>query len=154
MRLCHPDAEIFEYRQGDLRIRCLRQREPADVVPLWRHVDTPRLWTVITANAKIELPDKPRGLSPPEAALLQAAKQLGAELLVNVTPPVCVRRLFSKRCLTAKAQYVAEGVASEEDAYKTVEEAKAQLGAVHSLAYVGRWIVLAWTLAWQDRWGL
>jgi len=153
MRLCHPDADIFEYRQGDLRIRCLRQREPSDAPPLWRHVESPRLWTVITANTRIELPEKPSGLSPPESALLQAAMRLGAELLINVTPPVCVRRLFTKRCHAPKAQYAAEGVA-EEEAYKTIEDVKAQLGAIHSLVYVGRWIVLAWTPTWQDRWGL
>jgi hypothetical protein len=154
MKLCHPDAEIFEYWQGDLRIRCLRQREPADVAPLWRHVEPPRLWTLITANVRIQLPERPRGLSPPESALLRAAVKLGAELLVNVMPPVCVKRLFTKRCHPPKAQYVAEGVASEEEAYKAVEGAKAQLGQIHSLAYVGRWIVLAWTPTWQDRWGL
>ena len=153
MRLCHPDSEIFEYRSGDLRIRCLRQREPADAQPLWRHVESPRLWTVITANVRIELPETPRGLTPPEAALLRAARQLGAELLVNVTPPVCVKRLFTKRCHQPFAQYVAEGV-PEEDAYKAVEEVKQQLGSVHSLVYVGRWIILAWTPTWQDRWGL
>jgi hypothetical protein len=153
MRLCHPDAEIFEYRSGDLRIRCLRQREPADVLPLWRHVEQPRLWTVITANARIELPEKPQGLSSPEAALLHAARRLGVELLINVTPPICVKRLLTRRCHAPKAQYVAEGVA-EEDAYKTVEEVKQQLGQIHSLAYVGRWIILAWTPTWQDRWGL
>jgi len=153
MRLCHPDAEIFEFRNGDLRIRCLRQREPADAPPLWRHVEPPRLWTVITANTRIELPEKPRGLAPPESALLQAAKQLSAELLINVTPPICVRRLFAKRCHAPKAQYAAEGVA-EEETYKAVEEAKAEVGSIHSLVYVGRWIVLAWTATWQDRWGL
>ena len=153
MRLCHPDAEIYESRNGDLRIRCLRQREPSDAPPLWRHVEQPRLWTVITANAKIELPEQPRGLTPPEAALLKAARQLGAELLVNVTPPICIRRLFTKRCHAPKAQYVAEGVA-EEDAYRAVEETKQQLERIHSLVYVGRWIVLAWTSTWQDRWGL
>ncbi len=153
MRLCHPDAEIYEYFQGDLRIRCLRQREPSDAPPLWWHVEPPRLWTLITSNVRIELPERPRGLTPPESALLRAAQQLGAELLVNVTPPVCVKRLFAKRCYPPKAQYAAEGVA-EGDAYKAVEEAKQQLGQVHSLAYVGRWIVLAWTPSWQDRWGL
>jgi hypothetical protein len=154
MRLCHPDAEIYEFRQGDLRVRCLRQREPGDAPPLWRHVEQPRLWTVITANAKIELPEQPRGLTPPEAALLKAARQLGAELLVNVTPPICIRRLFTRRCHSPKAQYVAEGISSEEETYKAVEEVKQQLGQVHSLVYVGRWIVLAWTPSWQDRWGL
>ncbi len=153
MRLCHPDAEIFEYRQGDLRIRCLRQREPDDVSPLWRHVEPPRLWTLITANVRIELPENPRGLTSSERALLRVAQQLGAELLVNVTPPVCMRRLFAKRCYSPKAQYVAEGL-SEEDAYKAVDEVKQQLGRIDSLVYVGRWIVLAWTPSWQDRWGL
>jgi hypothetical protein len=153
MRLCHPDAEIFEYRSGDLRIRCLRQREPQDAPPLWRHVESPRLWTVIAANVRIELPEKTSGLSPPESALLQAARQLGAELLVNVTPPVCVKRLFTRRCYSPKAQYVAEGL-TEEEAYKAVEEVKTQLGRVDSLIYVGKWIILAWTPLWQDRWGL
>ena len=153
MRLCHPDTEIYEYRSGDLRIRCLRQREPADAVPLWRHVESPRLWTVITANVRIELSEKIQGLSPPESALLRAAIRLGAELLVNVTPPVCVKRLFTKRCHSPKAQYVAEGL-TEEDAYEAVEEIKQQLGQVNSLVYVGRWIILAWTPTWQDRWGL
>ncbi len=154
MRLCHPDAEIFEYRQGDLRIRCLRQREPADVPPLWRLVEPPRLWTLITANVRIELPENPRGLTPPERALLRATQQLGAELLVNVTPPVCIRRLFTKRCYPTKAQYAAEGISSEEETYKAVDETKQQLGQIHSLVYVGRWIILAWTPSWADRWGL
>jgi hypothetical protein len=153
MRLCHPDAEIFESKQGDLRIRCLRQREPPDAPPLWRLVDSPRLWTLITANVRIELPEKPRGLSPPEAALLQAAQKLGAELLINVTPPVCVKRLLTNRCHAPKAQYAAEGIA-ESEAYNVVEEVKAQLGSIHSLAYVSRWIIVAWTPTWQDRWGL
>jgi len=154
MRLCHPDAEIFEHRAGDLRVRCLRQREPGDVVPIWRHVESPRLWTVITANIRIELPEQPRGLTPPESALLRAAQRMGAELLVNVTPPICVKRLFTKRCHAPKAQYVAEGVQSEEEAYRAVEETRSELGQIHSLVYVGRWIILAWTPTWQDRWGL
>jgi len=154
MRLCHPDAEIYEYKQGDLRIRCLKQREPSDVPPLWRHVESPRLWTLITANARIELPQQPRGLTPPESALLRATQRLGAELLVNVTPPVCVKRLFTKRCYPPKTQYAAEGLTSEEDAYKAVDEVKQQLGQIHSLVYVGKRIILSWTPTWQDRWGL
>lgn len=153
MRLCHPDAEIYEYRQGDLRIRCLRQREPPDLPPIWRHVEPPRLWTLITANVRIQLPEQPRGLTPPEVALLRAAQRIGAELLVNVTPPICVKRFFAKRCYAPKAQYAAEGL-SEEEAYRAAEEAKQELGQIHSLVYVGRWIVLAWTPSWQDRWGL
>jgi hypothetical protein len=154
VRLCHPDAEIFEHRQGDLRIRCLRNREPQDVPPLWRHVESPRLWTLITSNVRIELPESPRGLTPPESALLRAAVKLGAELLINVTPPICVRRLFAKRCYAPKAQYIAEGVPSEEEAHRAVEEVRSEVGQIHSLVYVGRWIVLAWTPSWQDRWGL
>jgi hypothetical protein len=153
MRLCHPDAEIYEYYRGDLRIRCLRQREPADVHPLWRFVEPPRLWTAVTANVRIELPEQPRGLTPPERALLQAARQLGAELLVNVTPPVCVRRLFTKRCYSPKAEYAAEGL-SDEHAYQALDGLKSSGWQIHSLVYVGKWIILAWTPSWQDRWGL
>jgi hypothetical protein len=152
MRLCHPETEVYEHISGDLRIRCIRQMEPADAPSLWRFVETPRLWTLITANVRVELPENPRGLTPPEAALLRAARQLGVELAVNVTPPVCVRRLFMQRCYRAKAQYAAEGVGN--DAYQILNELKTGGWQIHSLVFIGKWIILAWTPTWQDRWGL
>jgi hypothetical protein len=156
MKLCKKNVDISDLTVDGVHVRCMRMHAPKSVEPLWELVDHGRMWTVITAAARLELREPFSGLAPPEDALLRSAAQLGATLAVNITPPICRRFLLSKQCLEPRAEYAAEDVETVAEAYRRVRELKEDgaVKEVDSIAFVGDVIVLAWSEKWQDKWGL